>query len=86
MPTINVPVDIDKETERRASEVLAESHMSLSDGIRLFIQWTAAERRLPFVVDVPNKETREAIAELEAGKGKSFDTVEELMAELHADD
>jgi DNA-damage-inducible protein J len=30
--------------------------------------------------------TRKAIAELGAGKGKSFSSVDALMADLHADD
>jgi DNA-damage-inducible protein J len=32
-----------------------------------------------------NVTTRKAIAELEAGKGKSFNSVEALMADLNAD-
>jgi DNA-damage-inducible protein J len=46
----------------------------------------ADERRLPFEVKVPNATTRKAISELEAGKGKSFASVDALMADLHADD
>ena len=34
------------------------------------------------VVRVPNAETLAAFDELEAGNGKSFDSVEELMADL----
>jgi hypothetical protein len=32
---------------------------------------------------IPNAETREAIAELRAGKGKKFTSLEALMADLH---
>lgn len=46
----------------------------------------ADERRLPFEVKVPNAATREAMAELAAGKGTKFASVEALMADLHADD
>ena len=46
----------------------------------------ADERRLPFEVRAPNTATRQAIAELEAGKGKRFAGVDELMADLHAED
>ena len=38
------------------------------------------------VVRVPNAETLAAFDELEAGNGKSFDSVEELRAYLEADD
>jgi DNA-damage-inducible protein J len=50
------------------------------------MQYIADERRLPFEVKVPNRKTRKAIAELEAGKGKSFRSVKALMADLHTDD
>lgn len=35
---------------------------------------------------MPNATTRKAIAELEAGKGKRFARVDDLMADLHTDD
>ena len=36
-------------------------------------------------IRVPNADTQKAIAELEAGKGKRFANVAELMADLHAE-
>ncbi|OJZ69110.1 hypothetical protein B375_0211660 (plasmid) [Xylella fastidiosa 6c] len=53
---------------------------------RLLMLRVADERRLPFDVKVPNTTTRNAIAELEAGNGKRFANVDDLMADLHADD
>jgi DNA-damage-inducible protein J len=60
--------------------------LSISDAIRLLMLRIADERRLPFEVKVPNATTRKAIAELEAGKGKSFKSVEALMSDLNAND
>jgi DNA-damage-inducible protein J len=60
--------------------------LSISDAIRLLMLRIADERRLPFEVKVPNARTRKAIAELKAGKAKSFSSVDALMADLHADD
>ena len=77
---------IDAATKQRASEALSAMGLSVSDAIRLLMIRIAEERRLPFEAKVPNATTREAIAELEAGKGKRFDTVDELMADLNADD
>jgi DNA-damage-inducible protein J len=77
---------IDTVTKERASDALEAMGLSISDAIRLLMLRVADERRLPFEVRAPNAATREAIAELEAGKGKRFDTVEALMADLHADD
>jgi len=77
---------IDAHTKERATAALNAMGLSVSDAIRLLLLRVADERRLPFEVKVPNATTRRAIAELEAGKGKSFDSVEELMADLNADD
>jgi DNA-damage-inducible protein J len=77
---------IDSETKERAAKALEAMGLSVSDAIRLLMLRIAEERRLPFAVKVPNATTREAISELEAGKGKRFASVEELMADLNADD
>lgn len=77
---------IDTNTKERAAEALEAMGLSISDAIRLLMLRIADERRLPFEVKVPNTTTRKAMAELEAGKGKSFASVEALMADLHADD
>ena len=77
---------IDSDTKERASEALAAMGMSVSDAIRLLMLRIADDRRLPFEVKAPNATTRKAIAELEAGKGKRFASVNALMADLHAGD
>ena len=77
---------IDAATKDRASAALDAMGLSISDAIRLLMLRIADERRLPFEVKVPNAETREAMAELEAGKGKKFNSVEALMADLNAED
>ena len=60
--------------------------LSISDAIRLLMQHIADERHFPFDVKVPNATTRKSIAELESGKGKRFNSVDALMANLNADD
>ena len=77
---------IDTATKERATEALAAMGLSVSDAIRLLMLRIADERRLPFEVKVPNVATREAITELEAGEGKRFTSVDDLMADLHAGD
>lgn len=77
---------IDKNTKERAADALEAMGLSISDAIRLLMLRIADEQRLPFDVKVPNAKTRKAIAELEAGTGKRFSSVEDLMADLHADD
>ena len=77
---------IDTATKERAADALEAMGLSISDAIRLLMMRVADERRLPFEVKVPNAATRRAIAELEAGKGKRFASVDALVADLHEDD
>jgi DNA-damage-inducible protein J len=77
---------IDTDTKARASMALEAMGLSMSDAIRLLMRRIADEQRLPFDVKVPNAATREAIAQLEAGQGTRFTNVDDLMADLHADD
>jgi DNA-damage-inducible protein J len=77
---------IDGQVKERAAKVLADMGLSVSDAIRLLLIRVAAEKALPFEIKVPNAETRAAIAEVEQGAGKSFDSVADLMSDLNAED
>lgn len=77
---------IDTETKLRATDALEAMGLSVSDAIRLLMVRVAEERRMPFEIRVPNRETLEAMAELDSGKGKSFQSISGLMDDLHADD
>lgn len=76
---------IDSDTKECAASALEAMGLSISDAIRLLMLRIADERRLPFDVKVPSTTARKAIAELDAGKGKNFASVDDLMADLHAD-
>ena len=77
---------IDSETKARASDALAAMGLSVSDAIRLLMLRIADEHRLPFEIKAPSASSRQALAESEAGKVQRFATVDDLMADLHADD
>lgn len=76
-----VKARIDSATKDRAVEALDAMGLSISDAIRLMLLRVADERRLPFDVKVPKKTTRKAIEELEAGKGRRFKNVADLLAD-----
>lgn len=76
---------IDTDTKERAADALAAMGLSISDAIRLLMLRVADERRLPFDVKAPGKSSRKALAEIAAGKMKTFATVDDLMADLNAD-
>lgn len=73
---------IDQETKERASAALADMGLSVSDAIRLLMLRIADEKRLPFDVKVPNAETRGAMAELEAKKGKTYTSTAEMFKDF----
>lgn len=73
---------LDADTKEKATKVLNSVGLNTSDLIRLTFRKVATEGRLPFVIDVPNATTRNALDELNQGHGMRFSSVEELMADL----
>ena len=73
---------IDSDTKARATEALKAMGLSVSDVIRLVLLRVAEEKRLPFIVQVPNATTVEAMQELDDGKGQRFNSAEELFPDL----
>lgn len=87
MPTnALVQTRIDGAVKDEAAAVLKGMGLTVSDAVRLMLVRVAREKSLPFDVRTPNAATREAINELDAGKGIRFDSVEAMMADLRADD
>jgi DNA-damage-inducible protein J len=69
-------------TKKRAASALSAMGLTISDAIRLLLLRVADERRLPFEVKVPNAESRLAMTELCAGKGKRSGTAAKLFKDL----
>ncbi|WP_200155363.1 type II toxin-antitoxin system RelB/DinJ family antitoxin [Chromatium okenii] len=88
MSSVNtyVRARIDPVTKERAEEALEAMGLSISDAIRLLMRRIADDRCLPFEVRAASAITRAAITELEAGKGQHFNSIDDLMADLNADD
>lgn len=84
--TAIVRARIEERVHAEAAAVLGAMGMTVSDAVREMLRRTARDKALPFEAWEPNAETVEAMAELDRGKGKKFDTVEALFADLHADD
>jgi DNA-damage-inducible protein J len=77
---------IDENIKEEATAVLAAMGLTPSDAFRILMTRVAKEKALPFEPLVPNKETIEAMKEARKGKLKSFTSVDDLMADLNADD
>jgi DNA-damage-inducible protein J len=77
---------IDERIKSEAAAVLGAMGLTLSDAFRMMLTRIAAEKALPFEPLVPNAETIEAMKEARKGGLKRFDSVEDLFADLNAED
>ena len=78
---------IDEQIKEEAATVLATMGLTVSDAFRMMMTRIAREKELPFEPLVPNKETLNAMRDARQGKNlKSFNTVDDLMADLNSED
>lgn len=81
-----VQARIDGAIKEEAAAVLAALGLTVSDAVRLLLTKVAQEKALPFELLIPNATTIAAMKEARAGRLVKFDSVDALMADLHADD
>ena len=81
-----VQARIDGVIKEEAAAVLAAMGLTISDAVRLLLTRVAHEKALPFEPLIPNAVTVAAMKEARAGKLARFDSVNALMADLHAKD
>lgn len=77
---------IDERIKEEASVVLAAMGLTVSDAFRIMMTRVAHDKALPFEMLVPNAITIQAMKEARRGNLKSFKSVEDLMADLNAED
>ena len=76
---------IDEHIKQEAAAVLASVGLTVSDAFRLLLTRVAQEKALPFEPLIPNEKTIKAMREARKGKLPAFKSIEDLMADLHAD-
>lgn len=81
-----VQTRIDGAIKEEAAAVLAAMGLTVSDAVRLMLTKVAREHALPFDPLIPNATTIAAMRKARVGGLKSFDSVDALMADLHAED
>ena len=77
---------IDAKTKDEAAAVLGAIGLTVSDAFRLMMVRVATEKRLPFEPLVPNEETIEAMRATRRGDLVDVGGVDELIADLNAED
>jgi DNA-damage-inducible protein J len=81
-----VQARIDNAVKEEAALVLSSIGLTVSDAVRLLLMRIAHDKAMPFDPLVPNAETIAAMREAREGNLPRFSSVEELMADLNADD
>ena len=91
--TANLHIRIDPETKQDVEELYSIFGITLTDAVNIFLRQSLLVGGLPFEVKQPryNAETEAAFQEardIKAGKikTKTYDSVEELFADLENDD
>ncbi|EQD77843.1 type II toxin-antitoxin system RelB/DinJ family antitoxin [Ferrovum myxofaciens] len=77
---------IDEHIKEEASVVLEAMGLTVSDAFRIMLTRVAHDKALPFEPLIPNAETIAAMKEARRGKLQSFNSVDDLMADLNAED
>ena len=77
---------IDRKVKEQAAAILAAAGLTISDAFRMMLMRTVADKALPFDPLVPNAETIDAMKAARRGELMTVGGVEELMADLHADE
>ncbi|EHK58020.1 type II toxin-antitoxin system RelB/DinJ family antitoxin [Allomesorhizobium alhagi] len=77
---------IDERVKEEATAILGAAGLTVSDAVRMMLVRTVAEKALPFDPLVPNAETIEAMKAARRGDLVTVGKVEDLLADLHADD
>jgi DNA-damage-inducible protein J len=72
--------------KKEAAAILGATGLTISDAFRMMLMRTVAEKALPFDPMVPNDETIEAMKVARRGDLVTVGGVDDLLADLHADD
>ncbi len=87
MANTTIQSRIKVELKEQAEAIFEAMGLTVSEGIRLFLQQVVNVGGLPFTPTAkrPNAETQAAMDELATGKGKRFASTADLFADLEAD-
>jgi DNA-damage-inducible protein J len=81
-----VQATVDERVKEEATAIYAAAGLTLSDAFRIMLMRTVADQALPFDPLIPNAETVEAMMAARRGEVVKLGGVNDLLADLHADD
>ncbi len=81
---IRTNVYLDAVIKDKAQEVFKQYGMGLSDAFNIFLAQTVLERGIPFQIEIPNEETKQAINDARLGINMTKISFEDLKKEIDA--
>ena len=82
-----VQARVDGEVKAQAAAALADIGLTVSDAVRILLTKVAREKTMPLELMTPNAATLAAMEEAQNRHNlPRFNTIEELMADLNAED
>lgn len=82
MKTKVVNARVEPALKASAEKIFRTLGMNTTDAISIFLSQVVLNKGLPFDVRIPNKATRRAIKEVKQGKGKRYQSSQQLMDDL----
>ena len=74
------------ELKQDAELILNTLGLTASQAINAFYAQIVLVRGIPFDIKMPNKETQEAMQELDSGKGERFSSMSDLLKDAEIDE
>ncbi len=82
---ISTSIKLNKKNRDFAKDFFKKYNLTLSDGINIFLAKVVMDKKLPFELEIPNKETIKAIREAENGDLiYCGDNITDVMKELRS--
>lgn len=70
------------EVKEQAEKILKDLGISISAAYEMYYRQIIAHQGIPFDLRIPNKDTRQALSDARIGKGKKYDTIDEMFTDL----
>lgn len=83
MGGVAMTLRVDKQIKDEATKYLSQLGLNASEATRLFLYSVVLHKGLPFEIKLPNKESLEAIKDVESCKNiEKFDNTEDMFKSL----
>lgn len=82
MSTTFLKLRLDEALKKEASELSKSMGFTISDAVRMFLVAFVNEQKIPFEIEMPNKETINAIMDVEEGRTTKYSSFSDLLREV----